>query len=225
MNKHVPILLSPLLGLLLLACAAPDDSPADARATGSEATSAATAVEVAPGRLFSREALRGEGCPLMSRADVGEVVGVVAASITANPGMDCLYSWNGGRAVLSNVRVHRTADRAAEHFADATRNLTAAEMQAGIDALKAHLADEVDGGGIRADQAALAGGLVDSQAGSTVGNVEVPGVGDRASHDGTRIKVLFGNAIFDLAVETGNDFDPELSRRLAQRVIRNMQAR
>lgn len=225
MNKHAPILLSPLLGLLLLACAAPDDSAADARAAGSEATSAATAMDVAPGRLFTREALRGEGCPMMSREDVGDVVGVAASSITANPGMDCLYRWNGGGAVLSYVQVHRSANGAARHFADATRNLSAAEMQAGIDALKAHLADEVADGGMRDDQAALAGGLVDSQAGSTVSNVEVQGVGDRASHDGTRIKVLVGNAIFDVAVETGDDFDPELSRHLAQRVVRNMQAR
>lgn len=225
MNKPAPIILTPLLGLLLLACAAPDDTAAESRAAGSDADSAATAVEVAPGRLFSREALRGEGCPMMSREDVGDVVGVAASSITANRGMDCLYSWEGGAAVLSYIRVHRSAKGAARVYADATQDLSAAEMQAGIDELKSHLADEVAAGGMRDDQAAVAGDLVDSRAGSTVSNVQVQGVGDRASHDGNRIKVLVGNAIFDLAVDTGDDFDPELSRRLAQRVIRNMEAR
>ena len=207
------------------ACAAPDDSAADARAADPGATSAAAAVEASPGRLFSREALRGEGCPMMSREDVGDVVGVDASSITANPGMDCLYSWEGGAAVLSSIRVHRSAKGAARVYADATQDLSAAEMQAGIDELKSHLADEVAAGGMRDDQAVVAGDLVDSRAGSTVGNVEVQGVGNRASHDGNRIKVLVGNAIFDLAVDSGDDFDPELSRRLAQRVIRNMEAR
>lgn len=207
------------------ACAAPDDSAADSRAADPGAPSTAAAVEVSPDRLFSREALRGEGCPMMSRADVGDVVGIDASSITTNPGMDCLYSWEGGAAVLSSIRVHRSAKGAARVYADATQDLSTAEMQAGIDELKSHLADEVAGGGMRDDQAAVAGDLVDSRAGSTVSNVQVQGIGDRASHDGNRIKVLVGNAIFDLAVDSGDDFDPELSRRLAQRVIRNMEAR
>lgn len=224
MNRISAIGMIPLLGMALQACAAPDDTAMAANAAVSDAASTATAAEAPPERLFSRDALRGEGCPMLSRADVAEVVGIAASGIETNRGMDCLYSWNGGGAVLSSIRVHRSARGAATQYAGATQDLTAEEMQAGIEEVKARMADEVAAGGMRDDQAAVAGDLVDSRAGSTVTNLEVQGVGDRASHDGNRIKVLVGNAIFDLAVDTGDDFDPELSRRLAQRVIRNMEA-
>lgn len=224
MNRIAAIGIIPLLGMALQACAASDDTAMGGNATGSDAASTATAAEAPPERLFSRDALRGEGCPMLSRADVAEVAGIAASGIETNRGMDCLYSWNGGRAALGSIRVHRSARGAATQYAGATQDLTAAEMQAGIDELKARMAEKVADGGMRDDQAAVAGDLVDSRAGSTVTNVEVQGVGDRASHDGNRIKVLVGNAIFDLAVDTGDDFDPELSRRLAQRVIRNMEA-
>lgn len=216
-----------VLCLALQGCDSPDEvgMPGNALPVVAGADVEVPDVEPPPDRLFSREALRGEGCPMLSRADVSEVVGIPPSAITTNRGMDCLYSWDGGAAVLSSIRLHRSARGAATQYAGATEDLSAEQMQAGIDELKARMADEVAAGGMRDDQAAVAGDLVDSRAGTTVANVEVQGVGDRASHDGNRIKVLVGNAIFDVAVDTGDDFDPALSRSLAQRVIRNMEAR
>jgi hypothetical protein len=229
MKWRVAISVIPLLGLALQACAAPDDGALPAGAAGNaaaaaESTEPAPAADAPQERLFTREALRGKGCPMLSREDVADVVGIAASGIETNRGMDCLYSWNGGAAALGSIRVHRSARGAATQYAGATQDLTAAEMQAGIDEVKARMAEEVAAGGMRDDQAAVAGDLVDSRAGSTVTNVDVQGVGDRASHDGNRIKVLVANAVFDLAADSGDDFDPELSRRLAQRVIRNMEA-
>lgn len=175
-------------------------------------------------RLLSSEALRGKDCPLLSAADVAEAVGIAASGIVANPAMDCLYAWQGGRAVVSNIRAHRSVQRAIEHYSGATEDVTPAEMQAGIEVLDEGLRAKVKSGELSAHAASVAGAMGRGLAGADVVNADVDGVGDRASHDGTRIKVLAGNVVFDVAVESGTDFDPALTRTMAKRAVRNLEA-
>jgi carbon monoxide dehydrogenase subunit G len=205
-----------LAGLAVQGCGSRDDT--------------AMAVSVVPVkaqsgvRLIRAEALRGKDCPLLSAADVAAAVGIAASGIAANPAMACLYSWRGGRAVVSNIRVHRSVQRAVEEYYGATEDVTAAEMQAGIEALDDGLRAKVGSGEVSAHEASMAGALGRGIAGADIVNTDVDGIGDRASHDGTRIKVLAGNVVFDLAADTGKDFDVSLARALANRAVRNLEA-
>jgi hypothetical protein len=203
-------------GLAIQGCGSRDDTAL--------AASAAPVKSQSEVRLLSGEALRGKHCTLLSPSDVAEAVGIAASGVAANPAMACLYSWQGGRAVLSNIRAHRSVQRAVEHYAGATEDVTAAAMQAGVEALDNRLRAKVESGELSAQGATIGGALGRGIAGADVVNAYVDGVGDRASHDGTRIKVLAGNVVFDVAVENGTDFDPALTRTLAKRAVRNLEA-
>lgn len=228
------------IGLLIPALGGCDSGSPDARTGGTDADAladaeagvnadAGVATDAAvrsggAGRVFDRDALRGEGCPLLSASDVAEVAGLAATDVTANPVMDCVYEWDGGYAILHSTRVHRTAEFGREHYARATSNMTQAETQASVDALDKTMDAKVAAGEIDKDQAAIVGTLTAAVGGQALTNIALDDIGDQASHEGTRIKVLVDNVTFDISARDGNrDFDLALSRALAQRVVHNLE--
>jgi len=215
-----------LLSLVMQGCGSHDDAAAasvdaQADAVAGEATQAASPTEA---RLFDREAVKGDGCPLLSAGDVAGAAGLAADDISTSPVMDCVYEWDGGLVVVSNIRVHRTTDHGREHYARATRNMTAQEVRESVEALGKDLDAKAAAGEITRDQAAIAGVLAGAIGDQEVTNTALDGIGDQASHDGTRIKVLVGNVMFDIyGRDDQRDFDLEMSRVLAQRVVRNLE--
>lgn len=214
-----------LLSLALQGCGSHDDAAAvsvdaQADAVAGEATQAASPTEA---RLFDRDTVKGDGCPLLSAGDVAGAVGLTADAISTNPVMDCVYEWEGGHAIVHSIRVHRTTKRGRDHYVRATRNMTAEEVRASVDALDKRMDAKAAAGEITQDQAAIVGALTGVIGDQEVTNTTLDGIGDQASHEGTRIKVLVGNVTFDIKADVERDFDLELSRALAQRVVRNLQ--
>ncbi len=213
-------------GLAFSALGGCDDGNPDARAgVDADAAVATNPPASANGReqMFDRAAVKAKGCPLLRVEDVAASVDIAATAVRPNPALDCLYAWDGGTAMLGNIRVHGSVEAARRDFARTTEDLTAAEMQAGADSLEKRLEAEAAAGSIDRRAAPVGGALARSMAGSDVTNAAIRGIGELASHDGNRLKVLVGNVTFDLAADRGDEFDLELSRSIAQRVVRNLE--
>ncbi len=214
-----------LLSLALQGCGSPDDAAAasvvaQADAVAGEVTQTAAPTEA---RLFDRDTVKGDGCPLLSAADVAEVAGLAAADVRGIQAMDCVYEWEGGHAIVHSIRVHRTTKRGRDHYARATRNMTAEEVRESVEALDKRMDAKAAAGEITQDQAAIVGALTGVIGDQEVTNTALDGIGDQASHEGTRIMVLVGNVTFDIKANGERDFDLALSRSLAQRVVRNLE--
>ncbi|HET8819417.1 MAG TPA: hypothetical protein VFM73_07745 [Xanthomonadaceae bacterium] len=218
------VLAGSLLGLALQGC---DAAPADA-AGRVDAVALPDGVEAgapATERLFSGEVLEGEGCVLLSIEDVSAATGIDATEISTNPAMDCFFSWEGGQVVLMWPSIHRSIEQASEQYAGFTQDLSAADMQAGIADLGKRLDAKAAAGDITDRQASAATALAGSQAGLEVRNTDVAGVGDEASHDGNRLKVRVGNVILDVTAKRDDEFDLELTKAVANRVVHNLEQR
>ena len=215
-------------GLLLPALGGCDTgSPgAVAGSPGAEATVATGASAGSGGeeRVFAREELKGEGCPLLSASDVAEVAEVAAAAVSANQVMDCVYEWEGGYVIVHSIRAHRTTRHGRDHYARAAANMTAEEVQASVQALEKRMDEKAAAGEISTDEAAIVGAMTGVLEDHEVKNIALDGIGDQASHEGTRIMVLVGNVTFSISARDDNrDFDLALSQALAQRVVRNLE--
>lgn len=223
-------------GLLLPALGGCDTGSPDAGAvsTAAEAGSAGAGVAVATDasarsggeeRVFAREEVKGEGCPLLGSSDVAEVAEVAAAAVSANQVMDCVYEWETGYVIVHSIRAHPTVRRGRDFYARATRNMTAEQTQDSVQALEKTMDEKAAAGEISKDQAAIVGAMTGVIGNQALKNIALDGIGDQASHEGTRIMVLVGNVTFSLSARDGNrDFDLALSQALAQRVVRNLEA-
>lgn len=212
--------------VLVAACAAGCDAPSEVDAA-TRVAAAPTVANDAPSvsatpRLFDRAMFRGEeDCLLLDVPDVAEVTGVPGADIAINPAIDCYFEWAGGR-VYADVDVHDNAERAREYFQGLTGNYSDAEMQAAIDAVTDELGARADAGEVSRDQAAGGGALAGAIPEVDMDSAPLAGLGDAASEGGNRIVVLTGNAILDIGAERNDTFDLALSRKVAERVLRNM---
>lgn len=202
-------------------CDAPADLPAASESGMDPAAGIETAMEPSPPRLFARDSFRGEECLLLDVPDVAEATGVSASAITVNPAIKCYFEWPDGR-VFAGVDVHEDAARAREYFEGLTGHHTDAEMQAAIDMVSEELGERADAGEVSRDQAAGGGALAGAISEVDMHAAPLAGLGDAASEAGNRIVVLTGNAILDIGAERNDSFDLALSRKVAERVLRNM---
>src|SRR3546814_3621951 len=140
--------------LLLPWLGAGESAPAAAAtavATGGPTSESAEAPGETP-RVFEKDEVRGDGCPLLSAAEVAELAGIEVGVISTSPAMDCFYEWANGRVMMMGVNVHGDTDRASEYYEGVTGDYTTAEMQAAVDVVKEGIADKVAAGEADADR-------------------------------------------------------------------------
>lgn len=173
-------------------------------------------------RLFERDQLRGDGCVVLDAAAVAEAAGVAASQVTENPKVDCLFTWQDGSAFIGAVRAHRSVDRARQHFASFSEDVTAEEMEADKAELQRRLDAAAAEGEIEERDAAVGGALVAAAPVQDLSHRRLD-IGDEATVDSRgKVMVRVGNVTFDVALQRGDDIDPELSQQLARRVVANL---
>lgn len=209
-------LLLPLLG----GCDSAPATAATAVATAGPASESAEAPGETP-RIFEQDEVRGDGCPLLSAAEVAELAGIDAGAISGSPVMDCFYEWASGSVVMMGVKVHDDIERASEYYEGVTGDYTAAEMQAAVDVVKEGIADEVAAGEADASAVPVGEALANTVPANSDGGA-VSGVGDRAGRVNDWLYVLLGNVTFSVKAEHGN-FDPALTQAVARRVVHNLE--
>src|SRR3546814_9089134 len=102
--------------LLLPWLGAGESAPAAAAtavATGGPTSESAEAPGETP-RVFEKDEVRGDGCPLLSAAEVAELAGIEVGVISTSPAMDCFYEWANGRVMMMGVKVHRSEEHTSE---------------------------------------------------------------------------------------------------------------
>lgn len=210
-------------GLLALALSGCDSASTDATAGETTLAAADEADASAEERMFDREALRGDGCALLSAGDVAEAAGIAVAEVTEETQVDCYFSWGEWVVYASSIKAHRSIKRARNHYASFTEDVTAEEMQQGKDELRAQLDTKAAAGEI-SDAAASAGGaLAGAMPDEAVSNRALPGIGNEASYNGRSVMVRVGNVTFNVEARRDYDYDPELSRTLAQQMVSNLE--
>ena len=218
-----PTIETTIRGLTLLAMAAAV-AGCGGSDEGAAPANAAAAEPAAPGgeRVFEREQIRGDGCVEMTAADVAAAAGVDVAQVAENPALDCLFSWPGGSARVAST-VHRSVERARQHYATFTEDVTAEEMRQGKEELQERLDETAAAGEISESDAEIGGAVAGAMPERDVTHQPLAGLGNEASRDERgAVMARVGNLTFQLAAERGDAMDPQLGEQLARRVASNL---
>lgn len=226
MRVSTKLVLAAALAVIAAGCGADttDAELAEATAT-SPAPVSEGAAEVAEERSFDRETFGGKECVVIDAAEVAEIAGVAFGEVSENRGAKCLFAWSDGSAIVQ-LTAHKTAQRARQHFETFNEDVTAEEIKAAKVELDQKLDDEVAEGEMTEQQAEIGSKMAHQMPEVDITHQSLSGLGDDASVDSRgKIMVRVGNLTFNVAAKSGgaDDIDPELSRKIAERVVDNLE--
>lgn len=183
------------------------------------------AVGAAGEKIFDKQTLREKPCKLLSAAQVAEAAKLPADQVEENPGMRCLFSMPEGR-VLVRSQVHKKIERAKRHFENVTRDVTAEELRQQKQLLQERLKEKEAKGEVKKGTASNSRVLLPHLPEEAITHRRIAGLGDGAAVDNEgKVHVLFGNVTFQVAAQKGKKdlSDPDLSEKLAERVVGNLE--
>ena len=198
-----------LLVFLVSPCLGCDSSEGSAAGTSqSGATKQAAAETLSDEARFDKD-IRKKSCELLPPAMVANTFGVPEGELQQTSVMGCFYSWDGdGRRITAQIiapRAHKSEKAAARWFANATKAVSKAELDAQFEKVKQKAKERAGFDSKTKEKAADV--LMDSSAFAPEGITftSVDGVGEDAaiaSNDGT-IKVRVDNLTFTVGAYAG----------------------
>lgn len=202
----------------LCACSGGAEHSANNAATPFDSEAAVAASESGEGQARFDAALEDDPCTMLTAETVSQVFDVPVSELELFDIVGCEYSWNDGDAVASigMVDIYEDAASARSSFKMATRSMSAAE----VDSAMAKVGEQMQEQG--ATESEVAGGQKIGQ-GLFANGIQfdpVENVGDAAVFSYSAVKVLEGNARFNIAAQPPGAQDQAAQREAAARLAR-----
>lgn len=173
------------LAVFLAACGGDQGGPDSGNVQSTDSIQSSTS---SSGKIFEKD-IRSKPCEILTTEMVARVAGVDAAGVEQRSiSTMCLYSWDGGQAMLGHLRAGKTIKSARTRFENAYKTQTPEEVQESLAAIDAQIKKQNSAGktDVTPEQAKLVtGGLGNAFAGGLQFE-DIQGLGDIARFETTR---------------------------------------